>query len=352
MTPHGVASARAARTSEKERLLRALAGQTVDRVPFIGPGGMMTVATIEVMDEVGYSWPEAHSDPVAMAHLGKGMHDMAGFENFGVPFCLTVEAETMGVPVDLGTRDLEPRIANYVMDDVRDVSRLKEVEPRSGNRVEALLEAIRLLSVYPDVPITGNLTGPTTLAMSVIDPFEFAKAMRTDPAGAHALLAFLTENLIHFGKAQLAAGADVIVIADPSGTGEILGPDVFRAFALPYINRITEGLGQGYEKRSIVHICGRVQSIVAELAETRSSGLSVDSVVSIRSLSRRLTDKVLIGNVSTQLLDEGPEERITRAGVKCIDDGVGVLSPACGIGARTRLDHLRALALATKEWRA
>ncbi|NLK52323.1 MAG: hypothetical protein GX295_07750 [Syntrophomonadaceae bacterium] len=37
-------------------------------------------------------------------------------------------------------------------------------------------------------------------------------------------------------QAQLTAGADVICISEPSGTGEILGPRLFHNFAVKYIN--------------------------------------------------------------------------------------------------------------------
>ena len=49
---------------------------------------------------------------------------------------------------------------------------------------------------------------------------------------------FITDQLTAFGRAQIAAGADVIAISDPSGTGEILGPKYFEEFAVTYINRL------------------------------------------------------------------------------------------------------------------
>ena len=45
---------------------------------------------------------------------------------------------------------------------------------------------------------------------------------------------FVTEQLIAFGRAQVEAGADVITIADPSGTGEILGPRFLKSCSEVY----------------------------------------------------------------------------------------------------------------------
>lgn len=335
--------------TEKERLLAVLAGEEVDRAPFIGPGGMMTVAITEVMDATGCHWPEAHNDPALMARLGLGMHDLAGVENLGVPFCLTVEAEAMGAPVDLGSRGVEPRITGYILEDVGGFASLPGIAARPGNRADVVLRAIRDLAVRgKDIPITGNLTGPITLATSLIDPLVFFRALRCDPGAVHGLLGFLAEELSGFGRAQVEAGADVVVVADPTGTGEILGPQAFREFALPYINRVVEGLGDKHACTTIVHICGRLQPVFRELNELKAGGLSVDSLVSIRALRKQAPGKVLVGNVSTQLLDQGPPERIVRAGLHCLKGGVSVLAPACGISPNTRLDHIRALASVVK----
>lgn len=65
---------------------------------------------------------------------------------------------------------------------------------------------------------------------------------RKNPAEVHKLMDLVCENLITFGKAQLEAGVDILTISDPSGTGEILGPKMFREFDLPYLNAIVDAL--------------------------------------------------------------------------------------------------------------
>lgn len=37
----------------------------------------------------------------------------------------------------------------------------------------------------------------------------------------------VADEIIRFARAQIDAGADIIAISDPSGTGEILGPKLF-----------------------------------------------------------------------------------------------------------------------------
>lgn len=91
--------------SEKERLGLSLKRKKVDRPPCICPGGMMNMIVEEVMDLTHCEWPEAHTSPKIMADLAAGMYENGGFENFGVPFCMTIEAESMGSKVFLGTKN-------------------------------------------------------------------------------------------------------------------------------------------------------------------------------------------------------------------------------------------------------
>ena len=89
----------------KEILFKVLKGEKVDRPPCICPGGMMNMITEELMDITGVKWPEAHSDASMMADLSFGVYINGGFENFGVPFCMTIEAEAMGADCIYGHKN-------------------------------------------------------------------------------------------------------------------------------------------------------------------------------------------------------------------------------------------------------
>ena len=90
--------------TEKERLERALRQEEVDRPPCICPGGMMNMITTDLMDACGVTWPEAHTDAQMMADLALASYQHGCFENVGVPFCMTIEAEELGAKVTLGSK--------------------------------------------------------------------------------------------------------------------------------------------------------------------------------------------------------------------------------------------------------
>src|SRR3974377_894067 len=116
----------------RTRLLNVLKGQPADRPPFICPGGMMNMAVTELMEAADCGWPKAHVDSTKMAQLTLAANRLAGIENVGVPFCMTVEAEAMGARIDSGSLEKEPSIALSPMQRVTDIDRLTRLDPNTG----------------------------------------------------------------------------------------------------------------------------------------------------------------------------------------------------------------------------
>ena len=348
----------------KERLYKALRQQEVDRTPCICPGGMMNMIVEDVMDKTGCKWPEAHSDAGLMAKLSAGMYEFRGFENYGVPFCMTVEAEAMGASIIIGSKINEPRIAEYPINSVTEWRKLKNIEipgikgeekikensnVQTGGRVQVVLDAIKILKERNDgVPIIGNLTGPVSLASSLVDPNTFYKEIIRKREQSHQFMEFVTDNLIAFGKAQIESGADVIAISDPSATGEILGPKLFHEYGVKYINKIARELRPLCKTGLIIHICGRLKSIYNELNGLESDAISFDSITSVKEVRGTVNNKSIMGNVSTLALEENSPEQIEEAAKYCITSGANILSPACGIGPKTPLENIQAMVKACR----
>ncbi|AET67209.1 uroporphyrinogen-III decarboxylase [Desulfosporosinus orientis DSM 765] len=334
----------------KERLLKALKGDKTDRLPCICPGGMMNMVVTELMEKADICWPEAHTDAVKMADLAKAVYDHGCFENYGVPFCMTIEAEQMGAVVDLGSSIYEPHVTGYAMDDIAQWQELPPFDPYS-QRAVIVLDAIKRLKKLDDgVPIIGNLSGPISVAASLLEPVDFYKALRRRKTEAHGLMEFVTDALIRFGKAQIEAGADVIAISDPSGTGEILGPRSFDEFVVPYVNKLIAGLRETHpEIPVIVHICGKMHKVYDQLIKLRADAHSFDSIVSIKEAKTMLPGKVIVGNVSTYALEFADEDRIRVMTQKVMADGSDIIAPACGLGTKSSLKNIQAMLQTVQE---
>lgn len=334
--------------TEKERLLKVLRGESVDRAPVICPGGMMTMACREVMIQTNCRWPAVHRDAQKMAELSVAMRRETGFENLGIPFCMTAEAEAFGGEVEDGDEITSPHMVQYPLKSVKQWRDLKELNPQTDGRLPTILECTAILSQrFSDTPVIGNLVGPLSLATSLIDATLLFKALRQESEDVHGLLRFLTENSIRYGEALIGHGANVIVISDPSATGEILGPELFEEFVLPYLNMMIAHMHM-LGKPVIVHICGNVIPIYELLKELVSECISVDSMVNVREAKNIISGKKLMGNVSTILLQNGPINRIQKVSKNLLDCGIDILAPACGLSAKTPIGHIKAMTEVTK----
>lgn len=326
----------------KERLNRVFEKQKVDRPPCICPGGMMNMVTTELVELMGLSFDQAHSDPEKMATLSEAVFKEGCFENYGVPFCMTIEAEDLGAKVDMGSNIYEPHVTKYSMNSVMEWETLKSSDLSSG-RGQVVLDAIKILKSKGDnVPVIGNITGPISTASSIMEPSVFYKELRKKNEDAHKFMEFVTDQLIVFAKAQIEAGADVIAISDPSGTGEILGPKLFEEFAVKYLNKLIDSIKSDRVK-TIVHICGQMRKVYDKVDLIHSDALSFDAIVSMSEARSSLQDRVLMGNVSTYTIEFGESDKIVGLMNKCISDGSDIISPACGLGMKSPLKNVRAM---------
>lgn len=332
----------------KERLKETFEKGKVDRPPVLCPGGMMNMITKDLQDLVDIHLPEAHENPEELAGLAKAVVDEGLFENYGVPFDMTGESEDMGSVVDFGSDIFEPHVSGYALKSVDHFEQLKPIDFSKG-RCKVVLDAIKILKEKgdPSIPIIGNITGPVSVAGTVMEPVPFYKDLIRKNEMSHRYMQFITDQLVEFAKLQVEAGADVISISDPTATGELLGPKKFLEFVPPYINQITDAVaGKAY---TIVHICGRMQPALKEMDEVRADALSFDSYVPISKVKEVLPNRVIMGNVSTYSLEFMDEDKIKSLTKNTVKNGTNIVAPACGIGMKTPIDNLRAMLRAVEE---
>lgn len=335
--------------TSKERIKKIFNREKTSRVPVICPGGMMNMITKELMEVSGTYLPQAHTDPQLMAKLAAAVYEEEIFENIGVPFCMTVEAEAMGAKATLGSDIYEPHVVEYAFENILDWTKSKEINLGEG-RAKVVLDAIKILKEKNyDAPIVGNISGPVSVASSVMEPNTYYKSLRRNKDEAHKFMDFVAKELLKFAKAEVEAGADFIVISDPSGTGEIMGPKMFNDYVIRYLNVVLDGL-KAENIPTIVHICGQMRSVYDQLKYINADALSFDSIVSIKKVREFVgEEKLIMGNVSTYALEFSDQEGIRAATKSCIDSGTNILSPACGLGMKSPLSNLKAILESAKE---
>jgi len=333
----------------KQRLAAALTKQPVDRPPVICMGGMMNAAVTEIVKNSTAKLPPAHFDGALMAELVAKVQQNTGFENYGLPFCMTIEAEALGSSIDEGSELCEPKVVKEIFPSVVDFVPGDIAAACDNSRVAVVIDAIRrLAALNSGIPIVASLTGPVSTAASVVDPMTFLKELRKNPAGAHKVMAHVTAFLKEFAARALAAGADVVAIGDPTATGEILGPKAFEEYAVRYISELTDHVRK-LGGRSIIHICGDMSSSRRYLGQITADAVSVDAKVNLVKLKAEFPGLVAMGNLSTYLLEWGPAEKIAQTAEKLAAEGIDIVAPACGLSCSTKISYIRAMTDAVRK---
>lgn len=176
---------------------------------------------------------------------------------------------------------------------------LKGLHVAEAAELNYVIEAIRITKreLNGKVPLIGFAGAPWTIFSYMLEgsgskTFSAAKkALYTQPEFSHQLLDMITQSTIHYLKAQVEAGADIIQIFD-SWAG-ILSPEQYHAFALPYIARICDALP---DVPRIVFAKG------AFFAREKMNALSCDVVgldwnMDIGESRRLMPNKTLQGNL-------------------------------------------------------
>jgi [methyl-Co(III) methanol-specific corrinoid protein]:coenzyme M methyltransferase len=177
---------------------------------------------------------------------------------------------------------------------------------------------------------------------------NFLKQLRRDGEAAHKVVDYVTEQLICYAKLMADNGATVISIADPTATGEILGPKFFEEFAVYYLNKMTDAIHK-MKVPVIVHICGDVKMVKPQLKKLHSEVLSVDAMIDLKILKEELVDIRTMGNLSTYLLQFNNSEAVYKNTKHLLSKKIDIIAPACGLSTSTSLENIVAFTNAVKE---
>lgn len=335
--------------SPKERILRVLKKEKADRPPVVCPGGMMNAAIVDVMNKTGHTLPEAHHNDRLMAELSYDVYENTGFENFGIPFCMTVEAEVLGSEINFGSLECEPKIEKEAFSSAAEIQYRDIDHMLKHGRIESVVQAgYHLSKKYPDVPVIGNLTGPISTTASIVDPMSFLKDLRKDKENAHRAIDYVTNFLIEYAKLMIDNGVDLISIGDPTATGEILGPKMFEEYAVRYLNKLIDGI-HSLNTPVIVHICGNMNTVKNLIPQIKSDAISTDAVVNLKLLKNEFPFLTTMGNLSTYLLQFGTPEKVYAQTKRLLNDGIDIISPACGLSTSSSLENIQTLTNTVKE---
>jgi len=339
--------------SPKERVLAALKMESLDRPPV---AVFTQSATLDQMAACGASWPEAHKDPALMAKLAAAQADHNGTECVRASFCLTAETEALGATVAVDKKDAAPMIKVHPLkfdcmageyDDLSKV--ISPEEMIKTGRPAVVLKAVEMLkkSHGDNYAVVAGNTGCITLTGNLVNTENVIFGMLMAPEEVNKWIEFFTPYVRTYTEALWEAGADCIQCSEPTGSTDMLAPDMFDNFVGQHV---AKALAPKADKYSILHICGNTEPILDMMAGTKVTGISVEEKVEPEKVAAKVGGKTcMVGNVGSVMpLYQGTPEECAAAAKRSAAAGFNIISSGCGIAPATKDENYNAMVNAIK----
>ena len=297
-------------------------------------GSPTSLATGDLMAATGCFFPDVHNDAERMAKLAATSYEVLGYDTIAPYFSVIQEAAAMGAIIDWGDRGRMPAVrpdpdtGRYLYDEPEQVQIPADFLERRPTRT--VLDALRVLKrrYGSEVALVGKAFGPWTLAYHLFGLENFLILVLEDPEKVRRILERLSEITVLFGRAQIAAGADCLTLADHL-TGDLCRGETYRDFLLPVHQRLA---GQ-FPCPVILHICGRTLDRMGYIAQSGFAAFHFDS----KNDARRAIDAVqgrirLVGNVNNpDTLYQAKMAQVDREVAYAVNAGVAVIAPECAV---------------------
>lgn len=329
--------------TSRQRVLRLLAGDAVDRVPCFSGMGNVTTAGLR---NLGYSFAAIHLDAGMMAGAAATSYKLLGIECGVVPFDLCIEAEALGCEINTYARSEEllyPTIARKLIPSEAEMGVALPSDIAGRGRVPLVAEAIGLLKgeLGDAAPVGSYVLGPFTLAGQVMELNELLKLALKKPDKVAVLLERMSDAIAQVAGRYESAGADYLTIREMGATSDVLGPRVFRSLVLPHLKRVFARLSVP----GVLHICGRTDDIVPFMMESGAAAISVDQKNDLAGTRAKVGPRALVfGNVDPYNVLVAGTPELVRAKVRaCLDAGVSAVWPGCDIWPLAPPQNIKAM---------
>ena len=188
--------------------------------------------------------------------------------------------------------------------------------PDPEDELRYVMDAVRLIrrTLNNRIPLIGFSGSPWTLATYMVEggstkTYSKVKGMLyNEPGLMHRMLDTVARSVTAYLNAQIAAGAQAVMIFDT--WGGVLTPADYAEFSLNYMQQIVNGLTRESEDRRVPVILftkGGCQWLEI-MADTGCDALGIDWSTDLAAARKRVGDRVALqGNLDPAVLYASPE---------------------------------------------
>jgi len=334
-----------------ERIKAALEGRWPDKRPVMLHNFMLAAR------EAGLKMKDYNSNPVNIANAHIQAVEKYELDGVFLDIDTALLASAVGVPVDFP--DDEPaRTHTALLTSLEQVKYLAPVDVSKNYRIEIAVEAAALLKGYfgNEIFLRGNCDqAPFSLASMMRTPSEWMMDLITGDELVFNLLDYCTDACCQFINLMAATGIHMISNGDSPAGPDMISPDMYKTFALPYEKKLvqhTHRLGLPY----MLHICGNTDAILNDMPETGMDAVELDYKTDIRKIHELYKNRItLSGTIDPSgVIALGSAEMVEEKALEILklykDSPRLIMNAGCAIPPGAPEKNIRRLVEITKNY--
>jgi len=256
---------------------------------------------------------------------------------------------------EMGAPDLE----NHFVSTEEDLTKLVIADIDKDETINTVKKALRQTKakIGDTYVVTMTAWGPFTLGARLVGEESMMKATFKKPAFVEKVVDFATNVLIHLYDPVVSDGTiDVISLADPTASGDLISKKQFEKYAVPYLKKFTDW-AKSKNAHTLVHICGNTTDRLELFPMTGASCISLDHKTDMAKAKGALHGKMCFGgnvdpvkvmlNGTVQDVENTCKEIVKTAGT----DGGFVLMPGCDIPPTVPYANIQKFIQVAHDWR-
>ena len=326
-----------------ERINAVLKGERPDKVPVMLHNFMMAA------HEHGVTMEQYRNNPKVIAECFIASIDKYHYDGILIDIDTVTLAGAVGVPVDFPVNDpARTHLGN--LGNLEDLVNLKPAKVEDYKYIQVWLEAVRLLKEYykDEIFIRGNCDqAPFTLAsmMRGAQNWMLDLMIATDDQ-LEALLNYCTDASSQFVKLMTQTGCDMVSNGDSPAGPEMISPDMYLKYAMPYEKKMVEVAHQAGLPYAL-HICGDTEVILEYMLLTGADAIELDYKTDIAKILNTIGNtRTFIGNIDPSgVLALGTPALVEKKTLELLtiykDSNRFILNAGCALPHTTPSENLK-----------
>lgn len=301
--------------------------------------------------EKGMNQREYRNSPASIAKAHIDFARKYELDGILVDIDTCMEAGAIGIDVDFP--DNEPaRVIQGLSSDLNVcIEAMDKDRLQKDDRIKIMLEAISMIreEVGGEILIRGNADqGPFSLAMLSMGISEFMMALLDEDSNEKikVLLDRALDLHLEYHRLIKEAGADITSFGDSSCGPDLISPDMYREFSLPWHKKIADTLNrQGIQ--TVCHICGNLDLILEDVLSAGFPAIEADYKTDIARAAQLMKEKaILFGPIDPSGIfyfgSPGKIESATKEILGLFPNGGLVIGAGCALPQGVKEENIRA----------